>query len=166
MALEVLDGLDASPAAPAALRALSDPDPEVRRAAVHALPPRATIDPERAPTVLAALGAALRRDADAEVRRRAALALGRWAVDADELGPVLTALARDRNFGRRPRRGRLRLRARRPGWPARPADAPALHGAGGARARARRGPRPRGPRPPRRAPQRAVARVAAECPPE
>jgi len=95
MALEVLDGLDAGPAAPVALRALADPDPAVRRAAIHALPPRAAIDPERAPTVLAALGAALRRDADAEVRRRAALAVGRWAVDADELGPVLSALARD-----------------------------------------------------------------------
>lgn len=95
MALEVLDGLDAGPAAPVALRALADPDPVVRRAAVHALPPRAEVDPERAPTVLAALGAALRRDADAEVRRRAALAIGRWAADAGELGPVLASLVRD-----------------------------------------------------------------------
>lgn len=95
MALEVLDGLDAGPAAPVALRALADPDPVVRRAGIHALPPRATIDPERAPAVLAALGAALRRDADPEVRRRAALAIGRWATDAGELGPVLSSLVRD-----------------------------------------------------------------------
>lgn len=166
MALEVLDGLDASPAAPAALRALADPDPEVRRAAVHALPPRATIDPERAPTVLAALGAALRRDADAEVRRRAALALGRWAVDADELGPVLTALARDPSADVRagaafacelaardgPRVRQTLLRSMAPGEPA-------LVRENAARALEALGPLAEHE-------QRAVARVAAECPPE
>lgn len=95
-ALQVLDGLDTPLARPIALAALRrEVDQDVRRAALHALPPARGASAEEAADVVASLVQVLEGDADAEARRRAALRLAEWHREPGDLAPVQAHLLRD-----------------------------------------------------------------------
>lgn len=95
-ALDLLDGLDTPAALPVAIKALTtEQDVEARRAAVHALPMPTGVSAREAKQVTTALVRAASSDADAEVRRRAAVALGDWARTAEDLAPVVAGLTGD-----------------------------------------------------------------------
>jgi hypothetical protein len=95
-ALDLLDGLDTPAALPVAIKALmTEQDVEARRAAVHALPMPTGVAAREAKQVTTALVRAASSDADAEVRRRAAVALGDWARTAEDLAPVVAGLIGD-----------------------------------------------------------------------
>lgn len=95
-AFDVLDGLDLPSARAASLEGLErSRDTTVRRAALRALPVPAGASFEEAGAVVSTLAAVVGRDQDPELRRRAAVELGRWHREPADLGAVLTALARD-----------------------------------------------------------------------
>lgn len=95
-ALDLLDGLDTPAALPVAIKALTtEQDVEARRAAVHALPMPTGVAAREAKQVTTALVRAASSDADPEVRRRAAVALGDWARTAEDLAPVVAGLTSD-----------------------------------------------------------------------
>lgn len=95
-ALDVLDALDAPAARPVVLDVLtSERDPDLRRAALRALPDPAGASLDDAAGVVAALVRIVAEDLDPDLRRRAAIDLGGWHRHEADLHPLLEALARD-----------------------------------------------------------------------
>lgn len=93
---EMLDALDLPSARAASLEGLARArEPAVRRAALGALPVPVGASLEDARDVVGALTGLVRGDPDPELRRRAAVELGRWHRGPEDLGPLLAALERD-----------------------------------------------------------------------
>lgn len=93
---DMLDALDLPSGRTAALDGLARArDPQVRRAALRALPPPVGASLDEAAGVVASLSGLVTADADPELRRRAAVELGRWHRVPDDLSPLLLALERD-----------------------------------------------------------------------
>lgn len=93
---DMLDALDLPAAREASLEGLRRArDTDVRRAALRALPLPTGASLEEAGPVVASLRGVLSADPDSELRRRAAVELGRWHRGPEDLGPVLSALERD-----------------------------------------------------------------------
>lgn len=92
-AFDILDAFDTPHARELALDALGrERDVAVRRAALRAVAEPEGVSREEADPVVRQLTQLLREDSDAELRRRSAMLLGRWARDEAELQPVLQAL--------------------------------------------------------------------------
>jgi hypothetical protein len=92
-ALEILDAFDTPLATPVALAVLAaETDLTVRRAALHAIPDPTGLSLTEAAAVARGVSAVVASDPDPEARRRAVILAGRYGSD---MGPVLTALARD-----------------------------------------------------------------------
>lgn len=95
-ALGLLDALDTPRALEVALEILRNPNAiEIRRAAIYVLPEAAGSSFARAREVVAVLKAAYADPSDAELRRRAAIALADWRVDPEDLDPLLRGLRSD-----------------------------------------------------------------------
>jgi hypothetical protein len=95
-AFDVLDALDSAQALEVALSAIArEVAPEVRRAALFALPDAAGATIASASHAVRELTPRVSDDPDPESRRRAALALARWHTSLDELQPLISALAGD-----------------------------------------------------------------------
>lgn len=95
-AFDILDGLDAPGARGVALKALStETEPEIRRAAVRAIPDSSGASVKDATETVRQLAEVLSRDQDPETRRLAAISLASWHRDLSEFAPVLNALRRD-----------------------------------------------------------------------
>jgi hypothetical protein len=95
-AFDLLDALDTPQARQLSLDTLaSERDPEVRRAALRAIPDPEGASQRDAGGVVASLGQILQTDPDPELRRRAAVMLGSWHRDLSELTPLLSHLAGD-----------------------------------------------------------------------
>lgn len=93
---DLLDALDLPSARAASLDGLArSRDPAVRRAALNALPQPVGASQEDARQVIASLTGLLAGDRDPELRRRAAIELGRWHRGPEDLSPVLAALLTD-----------------------------------------------------------------------
>ena len=93
---DMLDALDLPSARLASLEGLARArEPAVRRAALSALPAPVGASLDDAREVVGALAGLVRADPDPELRRRAAVELGRWHRGPEDLGPVLAALERD-----------------------------------------------------------------------
>ena len=93
---DMLDALDLPAARSVALEGLARArEPAVRRSALNALPVPAGASLDDAREVVGTLGALVSGDRDPELRRRAAIELGRWHRGVEDLAPVLTALERD-----------------------------------------------------------------------
>lgn len=95
-AFDILDGLDSPAARGVALKALAtETEPEIRRAAVRAIPDSSGASVKDASETVRQLAEVLGRDPDPETRRLAAISLASWHRDLSEFAPVLNALRRD-----------------------------------------------------------------------
>ncbi|MCO5165606.1 MAG: HEAT repeat domain-containing protein [Planctomycetes bacterium] len=93
---DLLDALDLPSARPVALAALDrEVDTDVRRAALHALPPPDGASIDEAVEVVSRLVRVVAQDADPETRRRAARVLGDWSPAPEALEGLVAALRRD-----------------------------------------------------------------------
>jgi hypothetical protein len=95
-ALQVLDGLDLPSARPVAIAVLErESDPELRRAAVFAIPEPTGSSRRDAEGVVSNMTRIISQDQDAELRRRAVIQMGSWWRDRSDLSSVVQALQRD-----------------------------------------------------------------------
>ena len=95
-AFDILDGLDSPGARAVALKALAvETEPDIRRAALRAIPDSSGATVDEASETVRQLTEILGRDEDPETRRLAAISLASWHRDLSEFLAVLKALRGD-----------------------------------------------------------------------